>query len=176
MATSRTDSASQSGFTLLEMIAVMVILAILAAAMTRGLSRARERAWRTQARETCRQLCAAWNVYLLDERSFPSSVSGTGLDATEDNLKELLGKGATNRVYIEFTAQEQERKAITDHWGQYIKFSLDTDYDNLIDNPAPDEESTTGYGESKLRASAVAWSLGNPKYAKRKDNAIVAWQ
>ena len=61
----------KSGFTLVEMIAVLLILAILSAALTAGLGTARNKAWRAKARETCRNVCEAWNLYLVDMHKFP---------------------------------------------------------------------------------------------------------
>ena len=169
----------KSGFTLIEMIAVIVILAILAAALTAGLSTARNKAWRTQARETCRELCMAWNAYLLDVRKFPLK-NASGLEANYENLKWIVSpewmnaedrKRHTGRIYLEISEQEKEN-GIKDHWGQTYRFSLDTDYDGEIDNPYPNAFEPS---ISKAKATVVAWSLGDPKRAKRDDNPIVIW-
>ena len=68
------ESDRDGGFTLIEMIAVLLILALVAAAVTGGLAKARDRAWRLRARDTCRQLCEAWNMYLIDEHKFPDEL------------------------------------------------------------------------------------------------------
>ncbi len=168
----------KKGFTLIEMVAVLLILALLAAAVTGGLSSARAKAWRTQARETCRQLSQAWNAYLIDERAFPDDL-GTAkkVQAEYDKIKYIAGEVDSKRVYIELTDPEKE-SGLRDHWKQLLLFSLDMDYDGIVENPYPEAFADEGDGSDKftnLRSAAVAWSLGDPRKAKRKDNPIVAW-
>ena len=160
------------GFTLVEMIAVLLILALLAAAVTGGLARVRENTWRLRARDTCRQLCAAWNMYLVDEHKFPSEL-GTAqkVKADKKSLSHLLGEASSKRVYLELD-DERDKDGLLDHWGQTLSFSLDTDYNGLVDNPYPDAFDPE---LPEVRASSVAWSEGNPKHKKRDDNPIVAW-
>ena len=166
---------SRAAFTLIEMIVVLLIIAILMAATITGLSRARNNAWRIQARETCRQICEAWNSYLLDEREFPSMPEGA--ETTYANLKAILGEsGETDEsptVYLEL--KESERTAdggLQDHWGNFYKFTLDTDLDGEVKNPYP---SANGLSSDIVKATSIAWSMGHPKYDKRDDRKIVTW-
>ncbi len=164
----------KQGFTLIEMVAVLLILALLAAAVTGGLSKARARAWRTQTRETCRQLCQAWNTYLLDERKFPDDLGAAKeVKAEYEKIKYLAGGVEAARIYLELTDLEKET-GLCDHWRQLLLFSLDMDYDGLVDNPHP-EVFGDGRQAEKVRAASIAWSEGDPRKAKRKDNPIVAW-
>lgn len=163
-----------SGFTLIEMVAVLLILAILAAALTAGLANARNKAWRTQARETCRELCTAWNAYLLDVRKFPKDLGrASGLKADYNNLKAIVDpdENRFNRIYIEISAKERDT-GLVDHWGRLIKFSLDTDYDGEIENPYPNVFEPP---ISKAKATSIAWSEGDPQREQRDDNPIVIW-
>jgi prepilin-type N-terminal cleavage/methylation domain-containing protein len=170
-----------SGFTLIEMIAVLLILAILAAAMTAGLSIAREKAWRTQAREACRNVCVAWNTYLLDVRKFPKNVpkDGKEVKATYDNMKWIVDTDPNkypnelppSRIYLEISEKEKT-DGLKDHWDQPIMFSLDMDYDGEVENPYPNAFDPA---LPKAKASSIAWSDGNPRRAKRDDNPIVIW-
>ena len=165
----------KSGFTLIEMIAVLLILALLAAAITAGLATARDKAWRTQARELCRELCTAWNAYLLDARKFPKDIpnKGKALDAKYDNIKWIVNpdENRASRIYFEITEAEKD-DGLRDHWKQYISFSLDTDYDGIVKNPYP---AVFDPPKEEIKASSIAWSKGNPKRAKRDDNPIVIW-
>ncbi len=165
-------SKRNSGFTLVEMIAVLLILALVAAAVTGGLAKARERAWRLRARDTGRQLCEAWGMYLLDEHRFPSDfTNGQKVKADKNALKHLTGDSPSGRTYFELSKKEQD-DGLKDHWGNQLFFSLDADYDGVVDNPYPkafDPEL------QKIKASAVAWSEGNPKHKHRDDNPIVVW-
>ena len=174
--------SDRSGFTMIEMVAVILILTLLIAVLVPSLSRARLGAWRVQAREACRELCGAWGAYLLDVRSFeavPESFgSKDGTKATSDNLKEIAtGKGESPKIYIELNDTEREADdetgGLRDHWGQLLLFSLDKDYDGKVDNPYP---AANGLTDAKVKGSAIAWSLGHPKYDKRADRKIVIWE
>ena len=163
-----------SGFTLIEMVAVLLILAILAAALTAGLANARNKAWRTQARETCRELCTAWTAYLLDVRKFPKDLGkASGLKADYDHLKWIADpdENRFKRIYIEMSAKERDT-GFLDHWGGMIKFSLDADYDGEVENPYPNAFEPP---ISKAKATSIAWSEGDPRREKRDDNPIVIW-
>ena len=104
---------NRSGFTLVEMIAVILIVAILIGVVSAGLNTARENVWRTRARDTARQLVDAWNLYLLDNRAFPEEselkvggVKGAafGIPATIKALKPL--RPETGAQYLELSFDE----------------------------------------------------------------------
>ena len=163
-----------SGFTLIEMVAVLLILAILAAALTAGLASARNKAWRTQARETCRELCTAWNAYLLDVRKFPKDLGNANdLEAKYEKLKFIVDpdENRFQRIYMEISEKERDT-GLLDHWGRLIRFSLDTDYDGEVDNPYPNAFEPP---ISKAKATSIAWSDGDPRREQRDDNPIVIW-
>lgn len=164
---------NKSGFTLIEMIAVLLIIALLAAASTTGLSKAKDKAWRTQTRELCRQLNQAWNEYLTDERQFPSELGNAkGLTSEYKNIKYVAEK------YIELTDKEKDAATggLRDHWNGYIYFSLDADYDGFVDNPAPEARAVDEDDVEKLAkvaATSISWSKG--KDPKRTKKWIVVW-
>lgn len=171
---------AKSGFTLIEMIAVLLIIALVAAASTAGLSKAKDKAWRTQARELCRQLNEAWNAYLVDERKFPSELGAAkGLEAKYNNIKYLAGANESDKVYIELTDKEKGAGSdggLRDHWNGMIYFSLDADYDGKVDNPAPEARAVDDDDKAALAAvtaSAISWSKG--KDPQRKKKWIVVW-
>ncbi len=164
----------KSGFTLVEMISVLLIMALLAAALTAGLTSARNKAWRAKARESCRNISTAWNLYLIDMHKFPfDKGGGQKLAASYDNLERLADpeKNRLKRTYLEMDEKERD-EGINDHWGQPIRFSLDTDYDGQVDNPYPNIREPA---VEKVTAHSIAWSAGDPKRAKRDDNPIVVW-
>ena len=163
-----------SGFTLVEMIAVLLILAVLSAALTAGLGTARNKAWRTKAREICRNVSGAWNLYLVDMHKFPfDKGGGQKLAANYSNLERLVNpdKNRLKRTYLEMDEKEKD-EGFNDHWGQPIHFSLDTDYDGQVVNPYPNIRDPA---IDKVNASSIAWSDGDPRRAKRDDNPIVVW-
>ena len=164
----------KSGFTLVEMIAVLLILAVLSAALTAGLGTARNKAWRAKARETCRNVSEAWNLYLVDMHKFPFDKSGgQKLAANKDNMERLVdpAKNRLKRTYLEMDDREKD-EGFNDHWGQPIRFSLDTDYDGQVVNPYPNIRDPA---IEKVKATSIAWSDGDPKRSNRDDNPIVVW-
>ena len=64
-------SRRKAGFTLVEVVTVVMIIAILMAATTTAISGARKTAMRTHSRDTVRQLANAWSAYLTDQGKFP---------------------------------------------------------------------------------------------------------
>ena len=168
------------GFTLVEMLVVLVIIGILMASVAGFLNRARANAWRVKARDTARQLVAGWNLHLLDKRAFPdeerftSPASEGGYRAVPANLA-LLNDG---KVYLELDAVERgetrdDRRppGLTDRWKREFRFNLDFDYDGEVNHPAP-EASNLG-SEAKVKGSVIAWSTGEkPDLRKRW---IVQW-
>ena len=170
----------KKGFTLIEMVAVLLILALLSAAFVAGVDKAYRRAWRAQARETCRQLCQAWNAYLVDEHKFPEELgAATAVKAEYDNIKYLADAkfSRRGRVYLELTESEGA-DGLKDHWGQLLSFSLDADYDGVVKNPHPeafaDKDGDTDRFE-QIRATSISWSEGDPNHRDRADNPIVIW-
>lgn len=171
---------------MVELVAVILILSILMATLVTGLSHARKAAWRVQARESCRELCEAWNAYLLDERAFPNesefqSGGGDGIPATARNLEFLTGKSdVTSKVYLELSDDEMDSSkldGLCDHWKNKVNFMLDFDYKGELDNPHP---AANGLGNSaKVRASVIAWSPGSDTRGgtrmPREDRWIVVW-
>jgi prepilin-type N-terminal cleavage/methylation domain-containing protein len=68
--THRTDRA---GFTLLELLTVIVIIGILAAILVPVLNRSKDRAHELSAKELCSQTVSAWNQLVLNHGRLPSA-------------------------------------------------------------------------------------------------------
>src|SRR6059058_3902240 len=64
-----------SGFTLLELLFVIAIIAILAALLLPALARAKSAAYSTACRSNLHQIAIALNLYLEDERVYPAELS-----------------------------------------------------------------------------------------------------
>ena len=69
----RPAGGRKAGFTLVEIVTVVMIIAILMAATTTAISGARRSAMRTHSLDTVRQLAAAWTAYATNEGSFPAT-------------------------------------------------------------------------------------------------------
>ena len=171
----RVSRAKRTGFTLVEMLVVLVIIAVLIAAVMGALRSARQMAWRTKARDTARQLVAAWNLHLIDYREFPKQsalrdpVTG-GFAASSANLEKL---NADKKIYLELSENERQ-DGLRDKWKRHFGFNLDFDYNGEIDNPAPEVYESKAKDYKVVRATAIAWSEGPDPKLKRK--WIVQWQ
>lgn len=166
---------ARRGFTLVEMLVVLAIIAILMSATMGGLKTAQRMAWRTKSRDMSRQIVSAWNLHLVDRREFPEQQAFG--DATEGgyalsraNLK-LLNPDSKS-IYLEVNAQEQEN-GIKDHWGRFFGFNLDFDYDGEVENPAPEASGKNSKNFGLVKGTAIAWSQGATPH--RKKSWIVQW-
>ena len=95
------DQSKKAGFTLVEMITVMIIITLLMSVSTDAIVGAKRNASMTRARDLGRQLCIAWGAYLMDQRSFPAESKFTDKVGGDNYFKASavnLGKNL-NRVY-----------------------------------------------------------------------------
>jgi prepilin-type N-terminal cleavage/methylation domain-containing protein len=171
-----TADAARAGFTLVEVLVVLLIMAILISATFSGLGVARQMAWRTRARDTARQLVQAWNLYLNDYREFPEARKFAnarpegGYETSPANI-ELLN---AERVYIEMSEADRDA-GLRDKWGRRLGFNLDFDYDGIVANPAPEvfEKARAVQDSEQVKATAIAWSQGHNPALKKK--WVVQW-
>ena len=164
-------------FTLIELLAVMLIICFLIAAIGSAYMHARKVAWKEKARDTGRQLAAAWNIRLADDHEFPitalvdtTPVNETGetvrdvdFDTTPTNMV-ILNVNINNRTYFEQNA-DQRVNGLRDKWKQLFHVRLDANYSGKIAHPV-----LTG---TVVRANVIVWSDGaRPGVPKE---AIVVW-
>lgn len=118
-------SSQKSGFTLVEMLIVLGMLAILMASSFSGLTAARRQAKITKANTEVRQLISAWLAYDAVYNDWPSTPPGGGsiIEATEDNLRELLGKGSSSTVFLN-APMTGSPAAFRDPWGKPYQFRI----------------------------------------------------
>lgn len=69
----KTGKAAAGGFTMIELLTVMAVIAILAAMMFPIYNRVKASAQNAAATDLCAQTAAAWNTLLIDNRRFPST-------------------------------------------------------------------------------------------------------
>ena len=139
---------SQSGFTLIEIMVVVVILGILAAVIVpRFLSRPDE-AKVTKAKVDIKSLEEALGLFKLDNGFFPS---------TEQGLKALVSKPETGRIPTKFAAGGYLRKMPDDPWGNpyvYISPGIHSRDFDLISYGADGEP-----GGDEFDADIQSWEL-----------------
>ena len=131
--------ANQRGFTLIEIMVVVVILGILAGIVVPRLLDRPEEARRTKAAVQIRSLEEALGMFKLDNGFYPS---------TEQGLKALVEKPSTGRVPNRYKEGGYIKKVPLDPWGQpylYLSPGAHGDYD--LFSYGPDGESG-GDGEN----------------------------
>lgn len=124
--TTATNSVrNQRGFTLIEVMVVVVILGILAGIVVPKLLDRPEEARRTKAELQIKSLEEALALYKLDNGSFPS---------TDQGLIALVTKPETGRIPIKYREGGYIKKVPKDPWGGdyvYLAPGLNGDYDLL---------------------------------------------
>jgi general secretion pathway protein G len=138
---------NQRGFTLIEIMVVVVILGILAGIVVPRLLDEPEKARRTSAATQIRSFEEALGIFKLDNGFFPS---------TEQGLQALVEKPNVGRIPARYKEGGYIKKIPQDPWGQpylYISPGVHGDYD--LFSYGPDGESG-GEGEN---ADIANWDL-----------------
>ena len=145
------------GFTLMEMLAVIVIICILMTVSMGVYKQVRNVAWKGKTRDSARQIATAWNLSLLENQSFPlaalapvGTVSGSYLTfQTTTNTMMILN---SSKIYLEQSA-DQKRNGMKDKWGHCFNVQIDQNYGGTVEDPA-------NPSAPKINANVVVWSYG----------------
>jgi general secretion pathway protein G len=138
---------NQRGFTLIEIMVVVVILGILAAIVVPRLLNEPEKARRISAATQIRSFEEALGIFKLENGFFPS---------TEQGLQALVEKPTVGRIPAHYKEGGYMRKIPLDPWGQpylYLSPGVHGEYD--LFSYGPDGESG-GEGEN---ADVANWNL-----------------
>ncbi|MCF6266580.1 MAG: type II secretion system major pseudopilin GspG [Desulfuromusa sp.] len=138
---------NQRGFTLIEIMVVVVILGILAAIVVPRLLDEPEKARRTSAATQIRSFEEALGIFKLENGFYPS---------TEQGLQALVTKPTVGRIPSRYKVGGYIRKIPLDPWGQpylYLSPGVHGDFD--LFSYGPDGE-TGGEGEN---ADVANWNL-----------------
>lgn len=131
-ATQKTLLRTQKGFTLIEIMVVVVILGILAGIVVPKLLDRPEEAKRTKAATDLRGIEQALAMYKLDNGFYPS---------TEQGLQALVSKPEIGRIPNRYRDGGYLKKAPTDPWGTaYVYLSPGTQDDFDLLSYGPDGE------------------------------------
>lgn len=139
--------SNQRGFTLIEIMVVVVILGILAALVVPRFLDRPEEARRTKAAVDIKGLEEALALYKLDNGFFPS---------TDQGLKALVDKPETGRIPNKYAEGGYLKKVPVDPWGQpyvYVSPGAHDDYD-IISYGADGEPGGEGNN-----ADIESWNL-----------------
>jgi general secretion pathway protein G len=138
----------QRGFTLIEMMVVVVIIGILAALVVPKLMGRADEARVTAAKADIASIMQALNLYKLDNQRFPS---------TEQGLQALIEKPTSGPSANGWKQGGYLPKLPKDPWGgpyQYLSPGVHGEVD--VFTYGPDGQPSTGGGEDKTIGS---WSL-----------------
>ncbi len=134
----------RKGFTLLELLGSIAIIAILMGLMGSAAYAARQRAFKATAYSEAQQLTAALKSYWVSKRSWPKSIAAAPKEngyslLTEDSLKDLIGGGDDGFVYIDIPPSRFDddggQKYFCDPWGHpyRVKFDEISDISTAVD-------------------------------------------
>ncbi|NIQ38323.1 MAG: type II secretion system major pseudopilin GspG [Proteobacteria bacterium] len=138
---------NQDGFTLIEIMVVVVILGILAAIIIPRISERPEQARRTKAVMDIKSIETALSLFLMDNGFYPT---------TEQGLEALVEKPTAGMIPANFSEGGYLKKIPLDPWKNpyiYISPGANGEYD-LISYGADGEEG----GEGKF-ADVNSWEL-----------------
>lgn len=156
-----------SGFTLVELLVVISIIAILAGLAFPAIGGAMDAAKRAQAAAFISQIKVALTAYNTEYSTWPSTNAGSGELSPEDAYLVLSGKDGRSDTcknsreikFMEFQKKDLNKPTSAtkfwDPWKQDYEIRVDSDYDNLI--PSVPGES------GDLATSVAIWSTGKPK-------------
>jgi len=111
-----------AGFSLMEIMVVLVVISILVGLLFPALRLARERARKNRAATEIRELQKAWQVYFTTHEEFPANGES---EMTKDMIKHLAGEGPDGIVFMEFPedalGDDSEKNGFRDPWGNYYR-------------------------------------------------------
>lgn len=194
----KTHSAEsrREGFTLLEILIVIGIMAVLAGLLFPGIQGALASGKKTQALAAIRDIVTGLKQYQVDYGRFPVPAGQAAeevldLDAGSAVLKVLLGENPqalnpkTER-YIEPKIGKAgaggligagDDYALVDPWGQPYRVILDLNYDGRVANPdAQNDDQTIAEGAlAQLPMSVLVFSSGPDRKLHTRDD-VVSWR
>jgi general secretion pathway protein G len=154
------------GFTIIEMLVVLGMIAILASLVLTGVHGVRLQAKKTKARHDVEQIATAWGNYLQEYRRFPKTVTVTKMDSAALSILRGETAGPDNPQRLTFMEFKSATTNYADPWGSLYEVALDQDLDNKVTVPGL---------ASPLYRSVAVWSKGPDGVAGTKDD-IRSWQ
>ena len=168
-----------SGFTLLELMAVIVIVVVLAGFLFPAAHSVLEHARKVQAKNDLLQIETAVNAFYTEYGRYPTNVTGgdasygPGFLSSKALFDELRAKSASlNTRQIVFISPTEDASQTNpkgkigsdgqfhDPWGTSYSIKIDADYDNEVGNPYG---GNGGGGPDPLRRGIISWSVGKDR-------------
>jgi len=172
-------NTGKGGFTLMEILVVMTIIAILAGIMMPAVNKVMGNAKIKNAQQTALQLVSSISTYQTEYRRFPveaNQLDGTDVRVeTDETLMNILLGQDNNQYNPRSRSFYSSRNArgrpprnglvfnedgggrLYDPWGNYYQVMMDVDTNHRIQPPFQKEQMA---GANIVAKSIVVWSLG----------------
>lgn len=179
---------AKKGFTLVEMLVVMGLIAILLGMMVGGFTVVQNIAWQTRSQELVSNVATALTLYIQREGTWPTEILTSGGVVNNQVCKVLQQSRLLDVTTVKsdgsINQNSPERFGLLSPWGQrllrksprmtaslgslppdalirkhMLQFRVDLDYDGKIDSSDSQLGTIPGRG-TPIRASAIVWSCG----------------
>ncbi len=186
MKTSHRTLKPENGFTLLELLIVIAIIAILASVAFPVTGMVIDQARKAEARNEVMNIVNAIKTYETEYSKYPVDSNAAGTDFYEDRTdREFMGillgddevMNPRRKVFYEGKNAKEgvagldygdgegggggdgggTTPRLVDPWGEEYYFQIDADYDGKVGGPTECEET------NDIRQGVIAWSKGKPK-------------
>lgn len=171
----RARTAPLRGFTLTELIVTIVMIAVLVSLLLPAIGLVRNSVRRAQTQTLLDGLCAAVEIYALEElrhryppvatvaegdQSLRTSTNTGGAPRTLDLLRER-GSGWRNDDLDSSSGASGAKDRLVDAWRRPMRYALDDNMDKKIDvdRPAP---LAVDWNPKGREPYAYIWSVGKP--------------
>lgn len=173
----------KTGFTLVEMLGVLLIIGVLSSMAISGYGALQRTAKRTRAASAARQLTDAWELYLQKHRVYPIlklRTAGIGRDG-DWYLTDKKFVSFKKQIELSYdTTADEDGTGVLDPWGEHYRFKLDQIYDGgNITGKVGHPDGT------QQKGSVIVWSKGPdkqegnkgswPAEGKKPADDIVVW-